>query len=71
MSHFTKKNSRAESQTVGQLTAQYDVDPNTSVSDTVGYGTAQQNPHSWTSIDQASLSTTPRVGSETLRLDYK
>lgn len=39
-----------------------------SSADTVGYGAAQQMAYSCTSVDQASLSTTPTVGPGTLRL---
>ncbi|GFY36692.1 hypothetical protein TNCV_2566541 [Trichonephila clavipes] len=42
-----------------------------SSADTVELGTAQQTLLSWASVDQNSLPTTPRKGSETLKLDHK
>ncbi|GFV79901.1 hypothetical protein TNCV_1272881 [Trichonephila clavipes] len=39
--------------------------------DIVGHGVAQQASHSWASVDQVLLPTTPRVDSKTLRLDDK
>ncbi|GBM02823.1 hypothetical protein AVEN_52006-1 [Araneus ventricosus] len=41
-----------------------------SSADTVGYGTVQQTSHSYAFVDQASLSTTPKVGPGTSNLDH-
>ncbi|GFX75909.1 uncharacterized protein TNCV_2238811 [Trichonephila clavipes] len=38
--------------------------------DAVGYGTVKQTSHSWASVDQALLSTTPTVSPETSKLDH-
>ncbi|GFW08449.1 hypothetical protein TNCV_2774711 [Trichonephila clavipes] len=62
---------------VAQLKAHYNVGPCATVSeytssaDTAEYEATQQTSHSWASAYQTPLPNTPRVGSETLRLDHK